>query len=113
MTAPFTIKVLEFSDMPHGRDDDDGQYNGQKFRRNILLPALKAHDIVEIDFEGVKGCGSSFADESFAGLITHEGFSKEEVIRRISYKYKYKSVIKNIYKYIEEAADKKAKEQAK
>jgi len=106
MNSPFVIKVAEFSDMPHGRDDDDGTANGLRFRKEILLPALREHDFIEVDFDGVKGCGSSFADESFAGLILYEGFSKEDVLRRISYKYRYKSVIKNIYRYIEDAGSK-------
>ncbi|MEX5552279.1 STAS-like domain-containing protein [Pseudomonas pergaminensis] len=108
MTLHHTIYVArEFGDMPHGRNDKDGQFNGLKFRKEILLPALKKYDQILVDFDGAKGCGSSFADESFAGLIDHEGFTKEEVLRRISYKYRFKSVIKNIYKYIDEAEERK------
>ncbi|WP_313128045.1 STAS-like domain-containing protein [Stutzerimonas nitrititolerans] len=110
MTKPFTIQVADFSDIPHGRNDLDGPANGLRFRKDRLLPALAEHEYILVDFEGVKGCGSSFADESFAGLVLYEGFSKEEVLRRITYKYRYQSVIKNIYKYIEEAEEKLRKD---
>lgn len=104
MSLPHIIKVAEvFSEMPYGRDDKDGEDNGLRFRKEILLPALAEHEYLLIDFNGTMGCGSSFGDESFAGLVIHENFSKEDVLRRISYEYKYKSVIKNIIKYIQEA----------
>jgi hypothetical protein len=104
MSVPHTIFVAtEFGDMPHGRNDKDGKLNGEKFRKEHLLPALAEHEEVLVDFDGAKGCGSSFADESFAGLIDHEGWTKDEVVRRITYKFRFKSVIKNIYKYIDEA----------
>lgn len=104
MSLPHRIKVAEvFSEMPYGRDDKDGEDNGLRFRKEVLLPELAKHEYLLIDLNGTMGCGSSFGDESFAGLIIHEGFSKEEVLRRISFEYKYKSVINNIIKYIEEA----------
>jgi hypothetical protein len=104
MTIPFRIKVAEvFSDMPYGRDHKDGDDNGERFRKEIVLPALAEHDLILIDLNGTMGCGSSFGDEAFAGLVIYEGISKEEVQRRISYEYKYKSVINNIKKYIDEA----------
>ncbi|RII79140.1 STAS-like domain-containing protein [Pseudomonas monteilii] len=104
MNRPHRIDVAErFSDMPYGRDDKDGDDNGLRFRKDVLLPALKDHEYIIIDLNGTMGCGSSFGDEAFAGLIIYEGFRKEDVLRRISFDYKYKSVINNIIKYIEEA----------
>lgn len=104
MSAAHKIDVAkEFSDIPFGRDERDGKYNGERFRKEVLLPALKDHEFIVVDFNGTMGCGSSFGDESFAGLIIYEGFSKEEVLRRIKYEYKYQSVVKNILKYIDEA----------
>lgn len=99
------IKVAkEFSDMPYGRYEKDGNNNGTRFRDEILIPALKSHDRVIIDLEGVLGSGSSFLDEAFGGLVRKRIFSKQELIDKIEIKYKYKSVIKNIYKYIDEAS---------
>lgn len=110
MSGSHTIFVAtEFGDMPHGRNGKDGQLNGEKFRKEYLLPALDKHDTVLVDFDGAKGCGSSFADESFAGLIDHEGWKKEDVINRITYKFRFKSVIKNIYRYIDEAEERRLK----
>lgn len=104
MSEAFRIDVADrFSDMPYGRDSKDGDDNGEKFRKEILVPELKKHEFLIIDFNGTMGCGSSFGDEAFAGLIIYENFTVEEVKRRISFEYKYKSVINNIIKYIDEA----------
>ncbi|WP_313327352.1 STAS-like domain-containing protein [Pseudomonas qingdaonensis] len=104
MKPKTTIDVGEkFSDMPFGRDDKDGDFNGLRFRKNFLLPALSEYEHVEIDLTNVLGCPSSFTDEAFAGLVIYEGFSKEEVNRRLSFVTEYQSIKKNIAKYISEA----------
>lgn len=104
MKANITIDVgNEFSDMPFGRDDKDGDSNGFRFRKDFLLKALKEYEHVTIDLSNVLGCPSSFADEAFAGLIIYEGFTKEEVLRRLSFISEYESIKINIRKYIDEA----------
>lgn len=93
----------EFSDMPFGRDEKDGDSNGLRFRKEFLLKNLEEYDHIVIDLSNVLGCPSSFADEAFAGLVIHEGFSKDEVLRRLSFISEYESVKNNIVKYINEA----------
>lgn len=104
MKAEHTIDVAkDFSDMPYGRNDKDGIYNGEAFRKNELLKYLAEYELVKVDFNGTLGCGSSFGDEAFAGLVMYEGFTAEEVIRRVKIVYKYESVVNSINKYIKDA----------
>ncbi len=75
-----TIKIAaDFSRYPAGRFDEDGEFNGTKFRRKFLAPALKDSDRVEVIFDGVAGFGSSFLEEAFGGLVRCEGFTKEQL----------------------------------
>lgn len=104
MNPKTTIDVgEEFSDMPFGRDEKDGDTNGLRFRKEFLLPALEKYDIVVVDLTNVLGCPSSFSDEAFAGLVIYEGFSKAEVMRRLEFVTEYQSIKANIAKYISEA----------
>lgn len=69
----------DFSDTPSGRYRDDGPFSGEIFRDDILVPALKANDRVEVDISGVEGYGSSFLEEVFGGLVRLGYFTKEEL----------------------------------
>lgn len=93
----------DFSDMPFGRDEKDGESNGLRFRKEFLLKELENFEYVTIDLTNTLGCPSSFADEAFAGLVIYENFSKEEVLRRLTFISEYESVKSNILKYINEA----------
>ncbi|MEQ9945225.1 STAS-like domain-containing protein [Pectobacterium aroidearum] len=80
----------DFSDDPFGRYPDDGEFNATKFRRTLLIPALKNlkdGEKLTIDFSGVSiGLGSSFIEEVFGGLI-RDGFDSTFVNDRIIYKF--------------------------
>lgn len=71
-----------FSDVPAGRFLTDGNWTGQKFREEILVPALKkadkAHPVI-VDINDVEGYGSSFLEEAFGGLVRKEGYTKEKL----------------------------------
>jgi len=76
-----TIVVAEqYSPYPMGRDNDDGKYNGTKFRQRFLIPSLTDDNItqVNVDLNGLALTGSSFLEESFGGLV-REGLSKEQI----------------------------------
>ena len=63
----FRIVIAEdFSPYPAGRFPEDGNYNGEKFRKKYLVPALQNYDKVEVVFDGVAGFGSSFLEEALA-----------------------------------------------
>jgi hypothetical protein len=62
----------DFSDHPGGRYIKDGQWSGQEFLENLLLPKLEkailGNYILEIDLDKVYGYPSSFVSGSFGKL---------------------------------------------
>lgn len=102
MSNIYTISLAkDFAQHPGGRDDRDGKNNAQRFKRELLLPALEKYETVEIDFEGIAGVGSSFLEETFGGLIRNEGFSADEIYKRIILKTR-QGRIDEIHSYIED-----------
>lgn len=74
------VYVLEFSEFPGPRNESIGPNSGEKFKNEVLKPTIKEYGsefIVVLD--GAYGYGSSFLDESFAGLI-RDGFDKDTVL---------------------------------
>ena len=102
-----TIRIAtDFSDTPLGRFPDDGEFNGTRFRDELLCPALKSNDEVVVDIDRVEGYGSSFLDEAFGGLVRKGYFSAEELSRKLTVAYKdkdFKIYHDLIWKYIKEA----------
>lgn len=60
----------------------DGDYTGERFRDEFLIPALKNNDKVIVDLDGTRGLGSSFLEEAFGGLIRN-GFSLQELLHKL------------------------------
>lgn len=73
----------DFSEVPSGRFPADGEFNGERFRKELLVPALKRSDRVVIDIDGTEGFGSSFLEEAFGGLVRSEGFAYDELERKL------------------------------
>ena len=77
----------EYSPYPAGRDEGDGPYNGEKFRRDHLLPkynAAKRSDTnLSVSLAGVMSFGSSFLEEAFGGLVRKENVQKADLRRRL------------------------------
>lgn len=79
-----TISVAEdFSRYPAGRYLGDGPNSGEAFKRDILEPALKEHNIVTLTLDGACGYPSSFLEESFGGLV-RDGFDAAELEGRLN-----------------------------
>lgn len=71
-----TFKVAdEFSPDLGGRFIDDGDWSGEFFRENYLVgrvrDAIAASTVLVVDFDGVAGLPTSFAEEAFGGLVRH------------------------------------------
>ena len=66
----------DFSDVPYGRYDEDGPDNGQRFREEHLLDAIRDYDEVHVYLDGAMGYGSSFLDEAFGGLYRKDCIEK-------------------------------------
>lgn len=75
----------DFSDTPGGRYPADGPWNGQKFREECLIPALRTHDKVVVDVSGVEGYGSSFLEEVFGGIVRANIMPKAELVAKLSW----------------------------
>jgi len=77
LSKDITISIARnFSKYPAGRYRTDGRASGQAFRDDHLVPALQEGGIVSVVFDGIAGCGSSFLDEAFGGLVRNAGMDK-------------------------------------
>lgn len=74
-----TIRVRDYTLFPGPRYIRLGPYSGEWFRKEVLEPEIKHHQgAIEVDLDGALGYGSSFLDESFAGLL-RAGYSVDIV----------------------------------
>lgn len=73
----------DFTRYPAGRYIADGSFSGQRFRDELLVPALRQADQVEVHLDGALGYGSSFLEEAFGGLIRDAGFEPADLSRRL------------------------------
>ncbi len=73
----------DFSKNPSGRYIKDGKTSGEAFLKNLLIPAINTHDIVEINFDGVRGYGSSFLEEAFGGFIRETKMNLIEFLAKV------------------------------
>ncbi len=94
----------EFSRYPAGRYLSDGPYNGERFREDFLIPALKDKTSqICIVLDGVRGYNSSFLDEAFGGLV-RRGYSADELLKRLQFESRDESLIVEIKRYITDQA---------
>lgn len=101
MKTVFVAK--QFSRHPGGRNENDGPFSGEAFRRLFLEPALKKGEKVLVDFEGTRGAGSSFLEEAFGGLV-RAGFPREVVLDLVEVRHPTNpSVPREVKGYIEQA----------
>jgi len=102
-----TINIAnDFSDTPLGRSEEDGDFNGSRFRDEFLRPALDKENKVVVEIDGVEGYGSSFLEEAFGGLVRKGYFTVEVLRARLDVKYldqDFKMYHDLIWKYIKEA----------
>lgn len=77
----------EFSPYPSGRVPEDGDKNGEAFRRKHLMPAIQLvlsgnvqdREVI-VDIDGIRSFGSSFLEEAFGGLSREEGLDATKAI---------------------------------
>ena len=83
MIAMTRIRLAEdFSPFPFGRFPKQGPFSGERFREEMLVPALQRDEFVEVDLSGAKGLSPSFLEEAFGGLV-RRGYQTSEVQRRV------------------------------
>lgn len=102
-----TIQIsTDFSKVPAGRFRTDGHFSGERFREELLLPALARNEPVTVYVEGTAGYGSSFLEEAFGGLVRLRGFRPEDLKRRLKVETRdpaYRTYIDAIWAYISQA----------
>jgi hypothetical protein len=92
--------VKDFGDKPYGRYMDvNNKLSGEQFRKELLVPNLRAHRYVHVDLDGYNRYGRSFLDEAFGGLIRDEGFKWADLKMRLTYSH---SLVKSIENLIED-----------
>jgi hypothetical protein len=101
MTEGNVIDIgTDFSRFPAGRYRSDGKFSGERFRDDILVPALRSHQEVVLKLDGTMGFGSSFLEEVFGGLIRSGQFTAEQISSILRLESSDKSLIDEIYEYI-------------
>lgn len=101
------IKISsDFTDTPGGRERAEGEYSGEQFREEILVPkyeeAERKGEKLSIDFDDCFGFGTSFLEEAFGGLV-REHHKKQILKRIIIISHEDKTIEKNINKYVKAA----------
>ena len=100
-SQPKHINVArDYSRFPAGRYRTDGPFSGQRFREEILKPALDQADVIEVELDGVSGFGSSFLDEAFGGLVREHVVSLNDAARRIKLRATDESLVTEIFGYM-------------
>lgn len=100
--STYDIRVAEdFHSAPLGRVTEDGPFNGTRFRREHLIPALKEHQRVRIILDGAM-MGSSFLEESFGGLA-RDNVTLQDVGRIELVSEEIPSYVEEIREYIHDA----------
>lgn len=66
----------DFSIIPGARFPEEGDFSGQDFRTQLLLPklldAIQKDEILFVILDGTAGLGTSFLEEAFGGLIRED-----------------------------------------
>jgi len=82
------IIANDFTDSPGGRYIKEGQFSGEAFRDQLLVPKYenckKNNQKLLIDFDGTYGYATSFLDEAFGGLSRM--FKKDNILDVIEFK---------------------------
>lgn len=100
------VIARNFSRFPAGRFREDGDASATAFRDDLLVPALKDGEDVEVVFDGVAGFAASFLEEAFGGLVLEHHMTKaflDEQLRLRTGERELADYVKLAKRYIEEA----------
>jgi hypothetical protein len=98
--TPVIDIAKQFTRFPAGRFRSDGAYSGERFRDDILIPALQQYGRVSIKLDGTMGYGSSFLEEVFGGLIRSGEFKSDDLLTKINLESRDSSLISEIKDYL-------------
>jgi len=99
----------DFSDVPVGRTRADGEFTGEKFREEFLVPGLKKASSAApliVNLNGAEGYPSSFLEEAFGGLVRKGYYTAAQLrdLLKIEADNGYKTYAGIIWDYIDEAS---------
>ncbi len=81
------IICKDFTDAPGPRFKNQGDFSGEAFREDYLVPkfkeALEKKEKLVINFDGTFGYPTSFLEEAFGGL--KEKYSKELILKTLEF----------------------------
>lgn len=92
-----------FSEYPGTRYKKHGQCSGEEFRDDYLVKWLRKYPGLVLDFSGVLAVSPSFLDEAFGGLVTKHGFTKDDLLQRLTIKSNDNFINSTIWDCINEA----------
>lgn len=73
----------DFSRCPGARYKSEGDFSGEEFRSNFLVPNLKEAMEREVKLivimDGAAGYSTAFIEEAFGGLIRNDGFKLHDL----------------------------------
>ena len=73
----------DYTRCPGARYEKEGDYSGERFRNEFLLPKLKeaieTGVKLEVVLDGSAGYSTSFIEESFGGLIRTDHYTLQDV----------------------------------
>ena len=105
--SEFKIHVAgDYSATPLGRYRRQGEFSGQRFREDFLIPALENNEKIIVNFDGVAGLPSSFLEEAFGGLVRTGTISSVDFFKRVLIEVTNPAlelVRKRIRRYVENA----------
>ena len=103
MSEKTIVIAQDFSPFPGGRFRNDGPNSGERFRDELLIPALKEFERVIVILDGTEGFGSSFLDEAFGGIIRNTGFSSDDLHTKLIIASDDPSYSDEVWEFIEKA----------
>ncbi len=85
MKDELKIKISkDYYKMPMGRYyPKDGDYTGDKFRKDFLEPNFDEYKKIIIDLDDLYACPSSFREEAFAGLVRALKIKPQDVLDKL------------------------------
>jgi hypothetical protein len=96
----------DFSDTPGARAREEGDFSGQQFLEEILLPAyikaIETRDSITVDLDGTEGYATSFLEAAFGGLSRK--YDADEILSVVVLKSDDEPyLVAEIMKYIRDA----------
>ena len=98
--------ATEFSETPGPRTRAEGDFSGELFLDEFLLPryeaAIAGKDTLTVDLDGTEGYATSFLEAAFGGLARK--YTAEDILRIVRFKSDDEPyLVAEITKYIKEA----------